>query len=76
MIGPLIGLFVATFILMKKHGFNIFEAISTKGGNEQQKPHLAEPDLLELQGIVVDEIHEEEHPDQGRSKEYLPSVET
>ena len=68
MIGPLSGLFVATFILMKKHGFDFFKAISTKDGNNQ----LPKLDQLELRYIVVDEIpdrnvHDEEPSDQGVS---------
>ena len=69
---------------MKKHGFDIFKAVSTKGGNVQQIPHLAKLDPLDplqLYGIVVNDIsdknvHNEELPDQRRSGEDLPSVET
>ena len=66
--GFLIGLFVATFILMKKHGFDIFKSISTKCGNgQQQKPQLAKLDPLELYDIVVNipkrNVHDEEPPD-------------
>ena len=81
MIGPLISLFVATFMLVKKHGFDIFKPVSTKDGIEQQNPQLAKLDPLELYGIVVNDIpdmnvHNVELTDQGRSGEDLPSVET
>ena len=84
-IGPLLSLFVASFMLMKKHGFDILQAISWRSGEKklELKPNLAQvTEHLELQHVSENRNvqDEEESPNQyivqSKVPEGLPSVDT
>ena len=84
-IGPLLSLFVASFVLMKKHGIDILQAISWKRSEEKQelKPNLAQvTEHLELQDVSENRnVQDEEEPPnqyivQREVPEGLPSVDT
>ena len=70
-------------MLMKKHGVDILQAISWKGGENKQemKPNLAQvTEPLELQHVSENVQDEEEPPNQSINQrvapEGLPSVDT
>ena len=84
-IGPLLSLFVASFVLMKKHGFDILQAISWKRSEKKQElnPNLAQvSENLELQHVSENRnVQDEEEPPnqyivQREVPEGLPSVDT